>query len=219
MSSSKNQNSPLLSHDGGGGGASSEEPGVGGGVIGKVSAKERILDAAAELFYAGGINSTGVDAIVARSGVAKMTLYKHFESKDLLVAAWLRRSSQLWRGNLEGSLDAISQNPREKLDHVFDVLGKWFGRADFRGCAFINCLAELSDPAHPARVVAAEHRKLVRAYLSRLAWEAGFKEYVMLGEVLGMLADGATVAALAERSPDAAKNAAAVAATILRSAR
>ena len=109
MSSSKNQNSPLLSHDGGGGGASSEEPGVGGGVIGKVSAKERILDAAAELFYAGGINSTGVDAIVARSGVAKMTLYKHFESKDLLVAAWLRRSSQLWRGNLEGSLDAISQ--------------------------------------------------------------------------------------------------------------
>lgn len=178
--------------------------------------KSRILDAAGELFYAYGINATGVDAVVAKSAVAKMTLYKHFPSKDILVAAWLRRQSEQWRSNLVASLDRVATTPREKLGNLFLILAEWFADPSFRGCAFINCVTELSNPSHPGRQVCSEHRRLVREYLSGLAKDAGYPHYQELAESLAMLADGAAVAALAEGTPDAALRAASVAAGLLR---
>ncbi|MBL9000814.1 MAG: TetR/AcrR family transcriptional regulator [Phycisphaerae bacterium] len=177
--------------------------------------RSRILDAAGELFYAHGINATGIDAVVAKSGVAKMTLYKHFPSKDVLIAEWLRRQSQRWRANFESSLDRIADSPRRKLDCLFEVLAEWFTDPAFRGCAFVNCVTELADPQHPGRKVCAEHRRLVREYLSRLAFEAGYPNHRDVGESLAMLADGATVAALAESSPESALRARHLAAALL----
>ena len=175
------------------------------------SPKDRILDAAADLFYAQGINSVGVDAIVARSGVAKMTLYKHFGNKDQLVAAWLRRASEQWRSSIQAAVLRIAPDPTARLMAFFDVLAEWFTDPNFRGCAFINCLSELPDPAPPARVVAAEHRVFVRQFLARLAWDAGHSNHESLAQTLGMIADGAIVSALAEASPEPARQAAAIA--------
>jgi AcrR family transcriptional regulator len=182
-------------------------------------ARDRILDAAAELFYAQGINSVGVDAIVAKSGVAKMTLYKHFGNKDQLIAAWLRRASEGWRAHFEASVNRIAPNPKDRLLAFFDCLAEWFADPSFRGCAFINCLSELPDPAHPARQVAAEHRKAVREHLTRLASEAGFKNPSGLAQSLGMVTDGAIVAALADASPEHGREAGRLAKGIIANAK
>jgi AcrR family transcriptional regulator len=177
--------------------------------------KSRLLDAAGELFYAHGINATGVDTIVAKSGVAKMTLYKHFPSKDVLVAEWLRRQSERWRSDLDRSLSRIADSPADKLARLFEVLAEWFADPSFRGCAFVNCVTELSDPDHPGRRVCSEHRKLVREYLAGLARQAGYADPERLAESLAMLADGATVSALSEGTPDAAQRASGLASSLL----
>ena len=182
------------------------------------SPKDRILDAAADLFYAQGINSVGVDAIVARSGVAKMTLYKHFGNKDQLVAAWLRRASEQWRSSIAAAVTRIAPDPKHRPLAFFDCLAEWFADPDFRGCAFINCLSELSDPTHPARIVAAEHRAFVREFLARLVWDAGYTNHIVLAHSLAMVADGAIVSALAEASPEPARQAAAIAKVMLATA-
>lgn len=173
------------------------------------STPSRILDAAHELFYAHGVNAVGVDAIVERSGVAKMTLYRHFESKDRLVEAWLKRTSERWRVWFDEQVKrAVPTNdPLARLLAVFDVYAEWFSSPEFRGCCFINCAMEYPAPDHPARKVVASHRAFVRDYLVALAKKAGIKRATELGEALAMLADGATIAAMADGHSDAAERA------------
>lgn len=158
-------------------------------------AAQRVLEAASELFYERGIWATGVDTIVEHSGVTKMTLYKHFGSKDELVAAYLRRRDELWRGWLTDAVEARADSPRERLLAVFDALGSWLeGEVEgFRGCAFVNAASEISAPDHPARTVALEEKRWMREYLEGLASEAGAANSEALAEQLLLLFEGATV--------------------------
>lgn len=163
---------------------------------------ERILRVASELFYEEGIQSVGVDTIVERAGVAKMTLYKNFGSKNELVAAYLQARDRRWRAWLEDVMKRAPASPKEKLLTVFDAYEEWMERESPRGCAFINAFAEIADPAHPARAVIREQKSWMRGYLTELASEAGAERPEELADRLFLLVEGATVAGAMQNIKD-----------------
>ncbi len=201
-----------------------EEEAVGkkgaGGSSGRSPAAQRILESASKLFYERGIWATGVDAIVEHSGVTKMTLYKHFGSKDELVAAYLRRRDELWREWLTGAIEERAESPRERLLAVFDALGSWLeGEVEgFRGCAFVNAASEIADPDHPAREVALGEKRWMREYMEELASEAGARDPEALAEQLLLLFEGATVSTTLRSTRTPALGARAAATTLLEGA-
>src|ERR687897_3849069 len=159
--------------------------------------RRRLLDAADGLFYADGIRSTGVVAIVERAGVTKMTFYAHFASKAELVCAYLRERDARWRELLEGTL-AGEEGASGKPLAVFDAYREFGVLSGLRGCAFVNCAAEFPDRGHPARRVAREHKAAMRRRLADLAAEAGAEEPGALAERLFVLLEGAYVTAAME---------------------
>src|SRR3954467_11780591 len=102
-----------------------------------LGARERVLDAAYELFSQRGIQAVGVDAVVEQSGVARQTLYRHFGSKQELVLAFLERRDEVWtREGPRGSVEARASDPADRMLAIFDVFDEWFRRPDFEGCSF-----------------------------------------------------------------------------------
>ncbi|WP_328665870.1 TetR/AcrR family transcriptional regulator [Streptomyces sp. NBC_00322] len=176
-------------------------------------ARERLLDTAEELFYAEGIRAVGVERILAESGVGRASFYRHFASKDDLVVAVLQRRDQAWRTWLADRVAALGGEP---LD-VFHALAERFARADFRGCAFINTMAETADTQSCAYRVAAEHKERVTTYVAGLLTETGHAATDELARRFVLLMDGAIVTALRERTPAAANEARTVAAALLTS--
>ena len=116
----------------------------------RVSARERILEAADELFSRQGVRAVGIDAIIERSGVARMTLYRHFPSKDALVLAFLERRENLWTKDwLSARWSGAPTIRGARLLAIFDTFDAWFRSEDFEGCWFINVLLEFSEPSDP----------------------------------------------------------------------
>jgi len=162
------------------------------------SARERIDQTVYELFSRHGIRAVGVDTISARSGVAKMTLYRHYPSKDDLALAFLRRREELWtRSWLQQEVERRGRAPAERLLAVFDVFDKWFRRSDFEGCSFAKVLLEHSDPGHPVRKAAEAHIETIRAFLRRLAADAGVRDVDTFARQFQMVMMGSIVAAYA----------------------
>ena len=160
------------------------------------SARERIDQTAYELFSRHGIRAVGVDTISARSGVAKMTLYRHYPSKDDLALAFLRRREELWtRSWLQQEVERRARKPAERLLAVFDVFEKWFRRSDFEGCSFIKVLLEHDDRGHPVRKAAETHIETVRVFLRGLAADAGVRDADAFARQLQMVMMGSIVAA------------------------
>lgn len=182
-------------------------------------AAQRILEAASELFYERGIRATGVDAVVEHSGVTKMTLYKHFGSKDELAAAYLRARDERWREWLEDAVESRAESPRERLLAIFDALESWLeGEVEgFRGCAFINATTEIAEPDHPARAAAMEQKRWMREYLASLASDAGAGEPGELAEQFLILFEGATITTVMGSSQQPARKAREVAAALIES--
>ncbi|MDC6129121.1 TetR/AcrR family transcriptional regulator, partial [Burkholderia gladioli] len=123
------------------------------------NARLRLLEAAEELVYAGGIHATGVDAIVKRSGAARKSFYTHFESKEALVTAALARRDDRWMAWFIDGTRERGKTPRARLLAMFDVLREWFERPDFHGCAFLNAAGEIGDVHDPIRGVARYHKE------------------------------------------------------------
>jgi AcrR family transcriptional regulator len=157
-------------------------------------ARERILDAAACLFYEDGIHAVGVDTIIAESGVAKMTLYRHFPSKDDLIAAYLERSNERFWAWLDREM-AKARDPRAKLLRAFRALGRQATSPSCRGCGFQNAAAEFPDATHPAHKVALAHKRQVLERFTALGREARLRSPETLAAQLLLLMDGAWVAA------------------------
>ncbi len=162
------------------------------------STRDRLIDTAARLFYAEGITATGVDRVVAHSGVSKPTLYRHFGSKSALVAAVLEDLHRRRREAVIAYVDAHASKPRERLLAVFDWLGAWHASEGRRGCAFLNAAAELAGPDDPAREVIARHKRWMRDYLAELAAQAELLDPDALAYDLLLLIDGANARVLAE---------------------
>jgi AcrR family transcriptional regulator len=158
------------------------------------AARERILETAERLFYRDGYHAVGVDTIVAESGVAKMTLYRHFPSKDHLIAAYLERTNEQLLTWVE-KLIAPHDDPRKALEAVFEGVAKLASSPECLGCAFVGAAGEFPEPDHPGHRAAAEHKRAVVGRLSQLAAQAGARDPNALAEELLLIMDGAWSAA------------------------
>jgi AcrR family transcriptional regulator len=157
-------------------------------------ARERILESAYELFSTEGVNAVGVDTIVARSGSGKMTLYRHFKSKDALVLAFLEKREQLWTKEwLETRLRQGDKTPEDRLLYIFDLFDEWFRREDFEGCSFINSLLECRQTEN-IRSASAQHLAHIRAIIEKLAREAGLIDVERFARAWHVLMKGSIVA-------------------------
>jgi len=180
-------------------------------------ARERILETAYELFSRRGVRAVGVDTIIAESGVAKMTLYRHFASKDELVLAFLARREERWtRGWLAAEVRSRAADGAGRLLAIFDVFDEWFHRDDFEGCSFINVLLEMPDPDSSLNRACAGHLVVIRGFLAELAVEAGVADPEELARRWHILMKGSIVAA-GEGDREAARSAKAVGALVLAS--
>jgi len=177
--------------------------------------RDRILEVASKLFYQNGIRAVGIDTIIAQSDVAKMTFYKHFKSKELLVLEFLKRRDELWRAWFESTVYRLAPKTEDRPLAIFDALEERFSRKDFRGCAFINTMVEMADGDHIAHQAAAEHKLKVRKIIRSLLSEAGVKKPEELAKAFLLLIDGAIVTAVRERKPGSAKAAKKIAASLL----
>lgn len=183
----------------------------------RASPRDRLLDAADELFYAEGVCSVGIDRVIAEAGVAKASLYSSFGSKDALVGAYLKERSAGWQAHVARELPVRWETAEDRLLGVFDLLGEWFAAPGYHGCPFINASAE-AKPDGGIEAVSDEHRAWVRSLFSRLAGEAGAPEPDRLARCLSLLYDGSMVAARLDRDPSAGSVAREAAAALLSAA-
>jgi AcrR family transcriptional regulator len=154
------------------------------------TAHEQLLDAAQELFYRDGIRAIGVDAVVERAGVNKMSLYRRFASKDELVVAYLDRMDDGFRQRFEASVAKHPDAPAAQLAQAFDDLVKRASAPDYRGCPFLNVSCEFGDPAHPARQSADRNKAYLLRRLTEISAAAGAANPRELAESLALLVDG-----------------------------
>jgi AcrR family transcriptional regulator len=174
--------------------------------LAKEAMRERILAAADELFNGQGIRAVGVDTIAAHIGISKRTLYNYFPSKDVLVMGYLSRRYV--------PVKASDRPPMDQILHVFDWLERWFASENFRGCPFVNAVAELGDSASKIAIEFKEQRRLwFREMLTRMA----VTDPDDLATQIAILVEGAIAAALVRGDPLMARSAKS-AATVLLSA-
>jgi AcrR family transcriptional regulator len=177
-------------------------------------ARERILDTAFRLFYAHGVRGVGVDTIIASSGVAKATFYRHFPSKDDLAVAYLDRVDGRWRGQLQAAAAAAGPDPRARLVGMFNALLAICQQNDFHGCAFINTAAE-SAPGSSVHARSVEHKAAVRAWVRDIAEQAHARDPDALARALTLLLDGALAEGVLDGDPSAARAAKEAAAALV----
>jgi AcrR family transcriptional regulator len=165
------------------------------------SARDRLLAAANELFYAEGVHTVGIDRVIEKAGVAKASLYNTFGSKDELVRAYLQGRHVRMTERITRHMDE-HETARGKLLAVFEAQGELFAEPEFRGCAFARATAE----AHSAVVdqAADDYRAWVRSLLTGLAEQAGAPDPGLLGLQLHMIYDGASQSARMDHAPSAA---------------
>lgn len=161
------------------------------------TAREKVLATATQLFYKHGINSVGVDEIVRRSGVTKMTLYKYFPSKNALASAFLEEIHRQWSAWFSERVQrgaAAAKTPSERVLVLFDALEEWFDSATFRGCPFINTVSEIADRKHPARKIAVSFKQMLLETIENTLRSAGYRDSELPVQLL-ILVDGAIVRA------------------------
>jgi AcrR family transcriptional regulator len=168
------------------------------------AARDRILDTAFRLFYASGIRAVGVDLIIAESGVAKATFYKHFPAKDQLVLAYLDKVDSIWTGQLRAAAKAAGPDPADQLVGLFDALSTACRREGYRGCAFINAAAE-APPGTAVHERTVAHKASVLAWLRELCSHADIDNPDALARSLALLLDGGLADGALAADPDAAR--------------
>ncbi len=159
-----------------------------------MSKRDQILDAAIALFNSGGFHAVGVDAIVEAAGVAKMTLYNHFPSKDDLIVATLERRSDLFQRWLDSAVEPAGDDPRAKILAVFDAVRGWYRHREFNGCVFTRACGEFPDD-HPAHQAGKRHAERLTGFFLPLCEGVGAEDPEALCNQLIVLFLGATAAA------------------------
>ncbi|MES2012460.1 MAG: TetR/AcrR family transcriptional regulator [Pseudomonadota bacterium] len=166
--------------------------------------REKILTTATNLFQTQGINSTGVDTIVAVAGTTKMTLYKHFHSKEELILEVLKQGHQDFQSWLSDKLTS-TKKPSDKLQKLFVFIEEWVTSPDFIGMGFIKASAEFPNEASPVHQLSSEQSRQFRQYISNLASDAGIKQADILALQLSLLFEGAVQAEQMQRGSGAMK--------------
>ncbi len=167
--------------------------------------KSKILVVATDLFQTRGINSTGVDTIVAVAGTTKMTLYKYFVSKENLILEVLKKGHDDFQGWLTEQLNTSSKKPSEKLLKLFEFIEEWVTSPNFRGMGFIKASAEFPNEESPVHQLSSEQSREFRQYIGRLASDANIKDAEGLALQLSLLFEGAVQAEQMKRGSGAMK--------------
>ena len=159
----------------------------------EVAPRDQVFQTAARLFYQNGYRAIGVDTIAAESGIGKMTLYRHYPSKDDLIVAYLKDSDEVFWNGFE-QLTKNAATPREKLMAFFEGVQDYVTTPACYGCPFLNVSTEYPETDYPGHQVAIEHKQSVRVKFRQLAKEAGAKKPDILADQLFLLMDGAYMA-------------------------
>ena len=169
---------------------------------GEVSARERILATASELFYREGIRVTGVDTVVEHSGVSKTSLYRLFDSKDALIAAFAAERDRLFWAWWDGVEEQHAEDPRALLEALLSGIAEKIGRPAYRGCPFLNLATELPDQNHPGRVVARDNKADMRARLATITAKLGVRDPNRTASQIALIINGAFVTGLVVEPAD-----------------
>ena len=169
---------------------------------GELSARERILATANELFYREGVRAIGVDTVVERSGVSKTTLYRLFESKDALIAAFAAERDRLnweWWDRIEEQHD---DDPHALLEALLSEIARRIGGPAYRGCPFLNLATEFPDDNHPGRVAARANKEELRARLAAIVAKLGAADPHRVASQIVLLINGAYATGLVAKPVD-----------------
>lgn len=162
------------------------------------------METADRLFYEEGIRAVGIDRIIAEAEVAKMSLYKHFPSKDDLIVAVLKHREESVLRFFHSAMERHGRRTKNPLGAFFAALKEWFESPGFRGCAFQNAAVELADPAHPAVEFVREHKQRFAELLRGVVERAVGTSSNRLGFAVYLLVEGAVVTAVIQKSSAAA---------------
>jgi len=157
--------------------------------------RDRLLDTANRLFYRDGFHAIGIDTILAEAGLAKMTLYHHFASKDELIVAALERRARAINEGVGVALQAAGPSPRKRLLALFEWFERWFASKDFNGCAFIRAVGEYPELNSPIHQVVTRHKRASRDRIEGLLTEMSISPAKSLAAQIQMLLEGAIVTA------------------------
>jgi len=169
--------------------------------------KSQLLETAIDLFKRGGYHGSGVDRIIAESGIAKTTLYRHFKSKEGLIVAVLSTIDERFRDDMRAFVEARTGDPAERLLATFDFLESWFDEGEFYGCPFMSAASEYNDRTDVVFQEARQHKRLVLAYFEELARAAGLADPKAIAEQVNLLHEGAVAVMQINRDKDAAPRA------------
>jgi len=169
---------------------------------GEVSARERILATANELFYREGIRAIGVDTIVERSGVSKTSLYRLFESKDALIAAFAAERDRLFWAWWDRIEEQHATDPRALLEALLSGIAQRIGHSTYRGCPFLNLATEFPNDSHPGRVVARSNKEEMRTRLATILGKVGVGDPDRTAFQIALIINGAYVTGLIAQPTD-----------------
>ncbi|MBY0554859.1 TetR/AcrR family transcriptional regulator [bacterium] len=165
---------------------------------GELCAKDKLIETTLRLFYRYGVNSVGVDRIIAESNVSKMTFFKHFPTKRDLILEFLRVRDNRFVEWFNKTLEAKITNKKKRLGAAIEVIEVWFKSSDFRGCAFINTTAESGPDHNEEKTLCLGHKIHFAKILEALAVADGYKNSKMIANRLALVIDGATIRAQME---------------------
>ncbi|SFN87848.1 transcriptional regulator, TetR family [Roseovarius lutimaris] len=155
--------------------------------------RDELVRNALEVFYRDGFHATGMDKLVAETGISKTSMYKHFRTKDEMILAVLRLRDERFRNWFCRRVEEIADTPRARLLAVFDALHEWITSPRFKGCMFIKAVSEFQDPKDPIHIQSATHKRMLLEYVQTLATEARARDPAALARQLMLLKEGAIV--------------------------
>ncbi len=179
--------------------------------------QQRVLQAATELFDSRGINSSGIDTIIAHSGIAKASLYKYFPSKNQLIIEYLKQKSNRLFNWLNQQLDKKSTNSQERLFELCELFEQWMSTTDFQGLPFHIASVEFPDPAHPVHHYSVKLSMQLQDYIANIAKQAGIKQARVLAQQLAIIFEGGAMLARLQPHSGAAKRAKNAGITLIKS--
>lgn len=173
--------------------------------------RDELVRKALQTFYQNGFNATGMDMLVAESGISKTSMYKHFRTKEDLIIAVLRLRDENFRNWLYRRMEELGSTPRDQLIAMFDALEEWFAEPGYKGCMFIKASSEFQDAHHPIHKLSADHKRMLEDHITHLARQANVSEPELLARQLLLLKEGAIVTAHLGHTENAAQDAKAAA--------
>ena len=173
--------------------------------------RDELVQKALQAFYRNGFHATGMDMLVAETGISKTSMYKHFRTKEDLILAVLRLRDERFRNWLYRRMEDLADTPRERLIAMFDALAEWFGEPGYKGCMFIKASSEYQDVGHPIHKQSADHKRMLESHMTELAERAGLSDPGVVARQLLLLKEGAIVTAHLGHTSDPARDAKAAA--------